>query len=266
MYAPFDGIIGQKFIDVGNLVGGADQTTLANIVVLNPIYVEFSPSVSDFSDFLKYQDEMPFDVKVVMPHNEKEIFNGKIDLINNQANINTSTILMRANVQNPKSYLLPGIYVNVRVILKHHSKALLVPAEAILESQGQRFVYVLGKGNKVVSQNIKVANEYKQQYVVTSGLNAGDIIITDGLQKIRPGMVVKPTKDTAQKESNEKKSDSADSSKKKDQAMSSKADADTQASQDEKKDKSNNQSMKSNGDDVSNKDKKTDKKNHNDEV
>lgn len=187
MYSPFDGIISHKYVDVGNLVGGTENTLLAYVVKLDPIYIEFSPSVEDFSELLKYRANMPFKVEATFPQNKNLTFHGQVDLINNQADVPTSTILMRATITNPEKLILPGIYMNLKVILTNKGAALLIPAKAVMETQGKRSVYLVGKDNKVLSQPIITSGQYKQDYIVKSGLNVGDIVITDGMQKIRPG-------------------------------------------------------------------------------
>jgi RND family efflux transporter MFP subunit len=192
MYSPIDGIISHKYVDVGNLVGGAENTVLANVVKLDPIYVEFSPSVNDFGEFLKYRANMPFKVEATLPQDDSEVFKGQIDLVNNQAQVQTSTILMRALIQNPKNLLLPGIYVNLTLTLTDKNPAILVPIKAVLETQGRRTVYVVGEKNIVQSRLINVSGQHQQNYVVTSGLKEGEMIISNGLQKIRPGQEVTP--------------------------------------------------------------------------
>lgn len=198
MYSPFDGIIGKKYVDVGNLVGGGENTLLANVVQLNPIYVEFSPSVEDFTSFLKYRDNMPFKVEVSLPHDGNLVFKGKLDLINNQADISTSTILMRAEIENPKQLLLPGIYVSVKLHLSNNEKVILVPKQATMVTQGQRSVFVVGSDNIVHSKNITTSGQYDSSYIVSSGLKEGEVVVSNGLQKIHDGMKVQPEKRKAQ--------------------------------------------------------------------
>lgn len=192
MYSPVDGIISHKYVDVGNLVGGAESTLLANVVELNPIYVEFSPSIGDFSELLKYRANMPFNVEITLAGDKSIKFSGKIDLINNQADVPTSTILMRAIVENPENLLLPGIYVNLNLKLTDKSSAILIPAIAVMEIQGQRSLYILAEGNKVQPRVIQTGEQIGSSYTVTSGLKAGETVITSNLQKIRPGQVVIP--------------------------------------------------------------------------
>lgn len=192
MISPFDGIIGKKYVDVGNLVGAGENTLLANVVQLNPIYVLFSPSVEDYGNFLKYRKNMPFNVVAVLPHDSKLVFKGQVDLVNNQADTPTSTILMRAQVDNPDQLLLPGIYVNITLELTNEEPSLLIPAAAVTESQGQRTVFIVNAKNQVEVSKIETSGSYNQQYIVTSGVKEGDLIILNGLQKIIPGESVTP--------------------------------------------------------------------------
>ena len=202
MNAPFDGIIGKKYVDVGNLVGAGENTLLANIVQLNPIYVLFSPSIEDYGTFLKYRKNMPFHVEAVLPHDNKLVFKGKVDLVNNQADTPTSTILMRGLVDNPDQLLLPGIYVNITLELTKADPSLLIPASAVTESQGQRTVYLVNAKNQVEVSTIQTSGMYKQQYIVTSGIKEGDLLILKGLQKILPGETVVPQMQDTQGQNN----------------------------------------------------------------
>ncbi|RUR17198.1 efflux RND transporter periplasmic adaptor subunit [Legionella sp. km535] len=192
MIAPFDGIIGKKYVDVGNLVGSGESTLLANIVQLNPIYVLFSPSVEDYGTFLKYRKNMPFHVEAVLPYDNKLVFKGKVDLVNNQADTPTSTILMRALVDNPAQLLLPGIYVNITLELTKEEPSILIPASAVTESQGQRTVYLVNEKKQVEVSKIQTSGMYKQQYIVTSGVKEGDLLIINGIQKVLPDEAVIP--------------------------------------------------------------------------
>ncbi|KTC85592.1 MULTISPECIES: efflux RND transporter periplasmic adaptor subunit [Legionella] len=194
MYSPDDGIISHRYVDVGNLVGGAEQTLLANVVKLDPIYIEFSPSISDFDEIIKYRVHMPFHAEATLPHGKSVMLKGLVDFVNNAADTPTSTILMRATLANPEKLIRPGIYMNVKVILTKNGEAVLLPGEAILETQGKRSVYTVNKENKVVNKAISISGQYGNQYIVKSGLQAGDLVITRGMQKIKPGQEVKIAK------------------------------------------------------------------------
>lgn len=188
MYSPIDGRIGKTQVDVGNLVGGTQDTLLATVVELNPIYVEFSPSVSDFGEFIEYKKQgKPFKVTAYLPKYPKETFTGEVSLVNNQADTKTATVLMRATLKNPEKLLLPGLYVNVDLMLKKDNKALTVPEAAIINGQGIVQVNVIGKNNIIQTQTITSNLEYKGQVVISSGLKAGEVVVTSNLEQIQSG-------------------------------------------------------------------------------
>ncbi|MCC5793068.1 MAG: efflux RND transporter periplasmic adaptor subunit [Legionellaceae bacterium] len=192
VHSPIHGTIGQKLVDVGNLVGGTENTLLANVVELDPMYVLFNPSVEDFSLFLQNKDQMPFKVKASLPHHSELVFDGQVDLIDNQADVGTSTILMRATLKNPQHLLLPGIYLNVQLIVSPKVPSLLIPSTAIIEQQTQRVVYTVDSENRVQTAVIQTKGEHGTDSIIQSGLQAGDQIIISGVQRLRPGMKVTP--------------------------------------------------------------------------
>jgi RND family efflux transporter MFP subunit len=194
MYSPFDGRIGRRYVDVGNLVGTPGQPTkLATIVQLDPLYVYFSVAERDVPKVLAAQEEKPLTVSVLLPDETKTPESGKVDFINNQVDVNTGTIELRAVVTNTSKNILPGQYVKVRLLLGEQPDTTIVPQQAIGEQQGQQYVYVVGDGNKVVFRNVTVGPDYGSKYtVITEGVKAGEKVITQGLQKVRPGMTVVP--------------------------------------------------------------------------
>lgn len=216
MYAPITGKIGQVKVNVGNYVGGGESTVLATIVKLDPIYVLFSPSVNDFGILIPYLEKnKSLPVKVTISDGDDYYFKGKLDFINNEADKSTSTVLLRAVISNPKRLLLPGINVNVNLILDKNAKALVIPQEAVMESQGVRYVYVLDNNNKVQQKTVVAKRVYKDQQVIDSGLNVGDAVVVTGQQKLKPGDTVTPTyiteQDAAKSETQRSFKDTSDS-------------------------------------------------------
>lgn len=194
MYAPFDGRIGRRYVDVGNLVGTPGQPTkLATIVQLDPLYVYFSVAERDVPRVITAQEEKPLTVSVLLPDESKAPESGTVDFINNQVDVNTGTIELRAVVTNTSESILPGQYVKVRLLLGEQPDTTIVPQQAVGEQQGQKYVYVVGDGNKVEFRNVTVGQDYGSKYtVITEGVKAGERVITQGLQKVRPGMTVSP--------------------------------------------------------------------------
>jgi RND family efflux transporter MFP subunit len=193
MYSPFDGRIGRRYVDVGNLVGAAGSPTkLATIVQLDPMYVYFSVAERDTPQILKEQSKNPLTVSFILPNEMKHPEDGKIDFINNEVDVNTGTIEMRALVPNGSETMLPGQFVKVRLLLRKQPNTLVIPQQAIGEQQGQSFVYVVGDDNKVGFRNVTTGSVYNDLIVIQKGLKEGERVITEGLQKARPGMTVMP--------------------------------------------------------------------------
>ena len=193
MYAPFAGRIGRRYVDVGNLVGAAGAPTkLATMVQLDPMYVYFSVAERDIPQIFEEHSKNDLTVSIILPDETKHPEDGKIDFINNEVDVNTGTMEMRALVPNGSETMLPGQFVKVQLLLKEQPGALLVPQKAIGEFQGQQFVYVVGAGNKVEYRNVTPGPNYNDLTVIENGVKAGEKVITEGLQKVKPGMTVAP--------------------------------------------------------------------------
>ena len=193
MYSPLNGRIGRTLVNVGNLVGaGGQDTKLATIVQLDPLYVYFSPSEKDLRLIMKYRRETDIPVDIILSDGTKHPYPGKVDFIDNTADPKANTINMRAVISNPDKKLLPGIYVQADLFLCDVPNTPLISEKAIGEDQTGSYVFVLGEGNKVEKRSVKVGFVYKHKKIIWKGLKAGEKVIVGGLQMIRPGMVVQP--------------------------------------------------------------------------
>jgi RND family efflux transporter MFP subunit len=198
MYSPLNGRIGRTLVNVGNLVGAGQDTKLATIVQLDPLYVYFSPSEKDLRLILKYRQKKDIPVDIILSDGSTHPHPGKVDFIDNTADPQANTINMRAVIPNPEKTLLPGIYVQARLFLCDVPDTPLITEKAIAEDQTGMYVYVVGEGNKVEKRSVKVGFLYKHQKIIWKGLKADERVIIDGLQMIRPGMTVR-TEDAARK-------------------------------------------------------------------
>lgn len=193
MRAPFSGRIGRRMVDVGNLVGVAGQdNTLATLVKLDPIYVYFSPTERDIAILTQQYNKGKLKAYVVLPDEKIYPEEGYVDFIDNTVDESTGTLTMRAVIPNPEKIILPGQYTKIRLYVDDKPDAILVPQKAVLSQQGDNLVYVLGKDNKVKSTEVTIGSEYKQYTVINKGLKAGQVIVTDGVQKIQDGVEVDP--------------------------------------------------------------------------
>jgi len=193
MYSPLNGRIGRTLVNVGNLVGaGGQDTKLATIVQLDPLYVYFSPSEKDLRLIMKYRQETDMPVDIILSDGTKHPYPGKVDFIDNTADPKANTINMRVVISNPEKTLLPGIYVQADLFLCDVPDTPLISEKAIGEDQTGSYVYVVGKENKVEKRIVEVGFVYNHQRIIWKGLKAGEKVIVGGLQMIRPGMTVQP--------------------------------------------------------------------------
>ena len=203
MYAPFDGRIGRRLVDVGNLVGSGEATLLATLVQLDPIYVYFNVSERDIPEVLKQQNIKPLTFSIILPDESKHPEDGTIDFVDNQVDITTGTITLRGIVSNTSKTILPGQFVKVQLLLEEQPNTIVVPSQAIGEQQGDTFVYVVGTDNKVESRDVTAGASYKELRVIEKGLSAGEKVVVNGLQKIKPGVTVKTETQAEAKANNE---------------------------------------------------------------
>ncbi len=207
MYAPFDGRIGRRLVDVGNLVGAGEATQLATLVKLDPIYVYFNVAEREIPEVIKQQNKEPLTFSIILPDESKHPQDGVIDFIDNQVDITTGTITLRGTIGNESKTILPGQYVKVQLLLKEQPNTIVVPSQAVGEQQGNTFVYVVGSDNKVEFRNVTAGTSYEGLRVITKGVKAGEKVVVDGLQKVKPGITVKTeTQEQAKEKAKEKSS------------------------------------------------------------
>lgn len=196
--APLAGRIGDTKVDVGNLVGTDEDTELATIVQLDPIYVIFRPGGADMDAILARQRATPVKVTVTLSDGETAPHVGEIDFIDNQVDPATGTLKMRAVIANPDAVLLPGRFARVRIDLGSQPDTLLVPQRALVENQGGFLLYVVDDDNKVQVRNVTAGAVQGSLRVVESGVRAGERVIVGGVQLAEAGMEVAPKPESPQ--------------------------------------------------------------------
>jgi membrane fusion protein, multidrug efflux system len=217
--APFDGIVTNHQIDIGNLVGSSvTTTTLASIVQIDPLYVNFTVSEPQYlairrnnakaglptsSTDLTYLATIPIDIG--LQDEEGYPHRGHVDYVSPQVDPSTGTIAVRAIFDNKNNALLPGLFVRVRGPIGHQDKALLTRNDAISTSQEGSYVLVVGADNVVQRKIVKTGQQQGQLRIIESGLDPGDWVVTEGVQRAFPGAKVEPQR-------NELKSAAADQS------------------------------------------------------
>jgi membrane fusion protein, multidrug efflux system len=203
--APFDGIVTNHQVDIGNLVGASGPTTLATIVQTDLIYVYFTLSEPQFLSIrrsnarpgvpgstvdLTYLSSIP--VEIGLQDEEGYPHKGHLDYVSPQVDPSTGTITVRAIFDNKDNALLPGFFVRVRGPIGHQDKALLTRNDAIGTSQEGSYVLVVGADNVVQRKIVKTGQRQGQLVIVDSGLDPGDWVVTEGVQQAFPGAKVEP--------------------------------------------------------------------------
>ncbi|MDH4201720.1 MAG: efflux RND transporter periplasmic adaptor subunit [Phycisphaerae bacterium] len=198
IYSPIDGKISRRYVDVGNLVGASDKTLLATIVQIDPLYVYFYVSESEYLNYQqnlrKNMAEEPNNLPVYISLANDEAYDhqGRLDYMDNRVDPGTGTIQIRGQIPNPQDRLYPGMFVKVRVPVKAVPSALLIPEKAIMTDLGGKYVLVVGENNVLQRRDIKLGGPLDKLRVVTEGLNGDEIFIVGGFAMARPGMPITP--------------------------------------------------------------------------
>ncbi|MGH8013733.1 MAG: efflux RND transporter periplasmic adaptor subunit [Candidatus Binataceae bacterium] len=193
IYAPLSGNIGMAQVKVGALIQ-ANNTVLDTIYSINPIYVDFSVTESAYLDYeeaaLREHSAPTPSLDLILPNNTVYPHKGTVVMVNPTVNANTGTLGLRAEFSNPEGLLRPGLFVRVRAVVSKQVNAVLVPEQAIQQVQGQQSVYVVGTGSKTEFRPVKTGPTVNHMTVIDSGVQAGDEVVVQGQEKVRPGMMV----------------------------------------------------------------------------
>ncbi len=193
--APISGRIGRAAASVGGLVTPLTGE-LARLVELDPIYANFSVSERDVIEAKRrYQTGTGFDLDAVevtlrLPDGSLYEHVGRVDFIDNVVDRKTGTIVLRARFDNPRKLLVPGLYVSTMLGREETTDKLIIPQSAVQEDQAGMFVMVVAPDSTVELRRISTGQAYAGELVVNAGLEPGEEVIVEGIQKVRPGLVV----------------------------------------------------------------------------
>ena len=199
--APFTGRIGTHLVSVGNLVAGSragssPTTLLATLVSLDPIYLNFDMSESDYMTFLRQRATqkraLANSVDVSLIDETRFDRRGTLNFIDNALNRSSGTIHARASVPNSDLLLTPGGFARVRLALSTPEPTLLVPDASVLADQSEHVVLTVGPDNVVVSKKVQLGDLRSSLRVIRSGLASSDKVIIDGIPTVTPGSKVSP--------------------------------------------------------------------------
>src|SRR5580704_11224277 len=197
--APFTGRIGTHLVSVGNLVAGSRTATspttlLATLVSLDPIYLDFDMSESDFLTYSKYRERLKGahiqKVEIALGDDKQYARNGVFDFLDNVLDRSSGTIHARATVANSNLVLTPGQFARVQLVVAPPSPTLLVPDTAVLPDQSQHMVMTVSADGTVAPKQVEVGDLRGDLRVIRSGLASSDRVIVDGLLHAAPGTKV----------------------------------------------------------------------------
>lgn len=199
--SPIAGRIGRALVTEGALVGQGEATQLAVVQQINPMYVNFTQSASDVMKLRSAMDSGQFkkaagaqaaSVRIVMEDGSEYATPGRLLFSDLTVDSTTGQITLRAEVPNPVGELLPGLYVRVRLEQAQAKDAITLPQQAVTRTAQGDTVMVVGDDGKVSPRPVKIGSAKGSQWVILSGLKAGEKVMVDGFQKLQPGASVKP--------------------------------------------------------------------------
>lgn len=204
--SPINGRVSRANVTVGNLIqpGAGDSTVLTTVKSIDPIYVYFDIDERKLQAYrqraldagqpaspVRFRD-LNRKVLVGLATEEGYPHEGYLDFADNEVDSATGTLIARAVVPNPKQTLLPGYFCRVRVLGPQSRDVLMLSDRAILSNQDRKYVLVVGKDNVAQERPVQLGRQIDGLRVVRSGLQPGDQVIVNGLQRARPGMTVTP--------------------------------------------------------------------------
>ena len=199
--APVAGRVGRLEVTVGNLVAaGPESPILTRLVSVDPIYASFNANetivaraLAALSPEANAAAEVgQIKVEFTTHADGASWFPGRLQLIDNQVDVTSGTVRLRAVFDNPDGRLIPGQFVRVRMAQPSKAPVLAVDERAIGTDQSKRFVIVVDGGNKASWREVKLGAMAGRLRIVTDGLEGGERIVVSGLQRVRPGAVVAP--------------------------------------------------------------------------
>lgn len=189
--SPIDGRVGLKQVDIGNYITSGDTNGLVVITQTHPVDVVFSVAENNISQIMQAQKSgEPLLVEAWDRSNQHLITRGKLLSLDNQIDATTGTIKIKARFDNQDDLLFPNQFVNARLKVNTLQDAVVIPAAALQMGNEGHFVWVINNEDKVSKKSVTAGLQDSQKVVISAGLNAGDRVVTDGLDRLTEGAKV----------------------------------------------------------------------------
>lgn len=194
IYSPIDGRVGQRQVDVGNVVKAFDKP-LVRIDRMAPIYVRFTTVEQNLARVREAMQDQTLITEVMVPNKPETVHKGKLTFLDNAVQPQSGRLILRADLENTDRTFWPGQFVKVRLILRKIPQAVLVPNQAVQISQQGEFVYVVNPGKNKEGKDanlaelrlVKLGQRQGENVVIESGLNGGESVILVGQSMVTPG-------------------------------------------------------------------------------
>jgi len=191
--APFPGRLGLRLVDPGNIVRAGDATGIVTITQVQPIGVTFSVPEKDLAPVLKrYREGRSMTVQALDREQRVVLATGRLTTLDNQIDVATGTLKMKAEFANADGALFPNQFVNVRLRIDVLEGATVVPSAAVQRGSPGTYVYAVQDGGTVALRKIVTGPVDGERTVVTSGISAGERVVVDGVDNLRDGARVEP--------------------------------------------------------------------------
>ena len=199
--APVSGLLGLRQIDVGNMIHGTDANGLVVITQTQPIYVIFTITADDIAAVVaRMHAGEALSVDALDRDGKSKLTTGKLLTIDNQIDVTTGTVKLKAEFANSDNKLFPNQFVNARLRVNTRRNAILIPIAAIQRGTQGTFVYIVGQDKSVSIRPVTLGPISGEIVSIEKGLDAGDQVVTDGTDKLREGAKVEVTTPGAHKE------------------------------------------------------------------
>ncbi len=193
------GIIGRTQVNLGSLIA-KESTVLATVSAIDPVYVNFSIPEKEYLVAVEEMEErrqkgLPTrrsNLQIILADGKLYPHNGTFNMADRAVDSSTGTLGLRAEFPNPGRILRDGQYAKVVALLKKYENALVVPTRSILDVQGRKSLMTVSTNGTVVEKTVTLDYSNDSDTIISKGINAGELIIADGVNKIRPGIIVSP--------------------------------------------------------------------------
>jgi membrane fusion protein, multidrug efflux system len=189
--SPIDGRTGQRLVDLGNFVQAAQNTNLVIIAQLKPVFVSFTVAQENLDSIRDNQAKHQLTVEAYSSDDKRLLSQGQVTLIDNQIDVATGTIHLRATFANADERLWPGEFVNAHLVLTMLNNAVTVPSQTVMEGPEGSYAYVVGAQGKAERRAVEVGLVQNGMTVINKGVASGEQVVVDGQYRLTNGSKVK---------------------------------------------------------------------------